>query len=473
MNWKNPVVLPRYCSQSLSLYSLPMTKLEMTTRRVGDNVEVDVMINHSATFFNSLILKTHDGQAVGLCQNGLTTISRCWVKLADSSARSLLSMVWPWPYGDGIRTQSTFPLLGRVREVDMIRLILLTDFTETFPHNMLRGIPRLPVNSRMNHGWHVACRPRSKTNMVSMACWNGQKIGAQTPSSDVLIMMRMSPLFAKNGIVALAQDFKQRFTVIPISPVIISKRVIWRQILSRQGVQKFRLLWLPEYGLVWRTVWWIFQMYQSGWVWWAFPFLQTSNSILYGFMIPQHLWIGWSPCLLTRHYSVVMTIRAIKSRKCATLVGSCIPDDVAVLGVDNDVTVCNLSAPTLSSVNLDIERGGYDAAALIVQMMAHPDTPLTDVVIQPTTIVSRSSTNIYATDDPYILKALEYIHGNLYVPSTWLMYSDNYLYHGDYLKFDSEKLSVSQYIIIYPNAAWNFLRDYWEGIALFVKSHSI
>jgi len=48
-----------------SLYSLPMTKLEMTTRRVGDNVEVDVT-NHSATlsFFNSLILKRADGQTV-------------------------------------------------------------------------------------------------------------------------------------------------------------------------------------------------------------------------------------------------------------------------------------------------------------------------------------------------------------------------------------------------------------------------
>jgi exo-1,4-beta-D-glucosaminidase len=48
-----------------SLSSLPMTKLEMTTRRVGDNVEVDVT-NHSATlsFFNSLILKRADGQAV-------------------------------------------------------------------------------------------------------------------------------------------------------------------------------------------------------------------------------------------------------------------------------------------------------------------------------------------------------------------------------------------------------------------------
>ena len=48
-----------------------------------------------------------------------------------------------------------------------------------------------------------------------------------------------------------------------------------------------------------------------------------------------------------------------------------IPHDIVVLGVDNDTTVCNLSDPTLSSVNLNIEKGGYEAAALITQLMMY------------------------------------------------------------------------------------------------------
>jgi LacI family transcriptional regulator len=41
-----------------------------------------------------------------------------------------------------------------------------------------------------------------------------------------------------------------------------------------------------------------------------------------------------------------------------------VPDDVAVLGVDNDEILCNLAHPPLSSVDLDNRRIGYEAAAL-------------------------------------------------------------------------------------------------------------
>ena len=43
---------------------------------------------------------------------------------------------------------------------------------------------------------------------------------------------------------------------------------------------------------------------------------------------------------------------------------------VAVLGVDNDVTLCELADPPLSSIDQDLERIGYEAASLLDRLMA-------------------------------------------------------------------------------------------------------
>ena len=95
------------------------------------------------------------------------------------------------------------------------------------------------------------------------------------------------------------------------------------------------------------------------------------------------------------------------------VMGIKIPEEIAVLGVDNDEIICGMSDPPLSSVELNIVKGGYEAARLIERLLLDKDTISKDVVIQPITIINRLSTDIYATDDPLILKALKYIHQNL------------------------------------------------------------
>ena len=51
------------------------------------------------------------------------------------------------------------------------------------------------------------------------------------------------------------------------------------------------------------------------------------------------------------------------------VLGIKIPEEIAVLGVDNDEIICSLSDPPLSSVNLNIVKGGYEAAQLIERLM--------------------------------------------------------------------------------------------------------
>jgi LacI family transcriptional regulator len=89
-----------------------------------------------------------------------------------------------------------------------------------------------------------------------------------------------------------------------------------------------------------------------------------------------------------------------------------IPDDVAILGVDNDEHVCQSANPPLSSIALATERGGYEAAALLACLMAGRTPPARSVMVHPTHTVQRQSTDVLAIDDPAIVRALRFIRQN-------------------------------------------------------------
>jgi LacI family transcriptional regulator len=87
-------------------------------------------------------------------------------------------------------------------------------------------------------------------------------------------------------------------------------------------------------------------------------------------------------------------------------VGLRIPDDVAILGMDNNELVVNALQPKLSSVKLDFERIGYEGAALLDKLMAGaPRTPQT-LLIQPRGIAIRESTDTTAVNHPVVRKVL-------------------------------------------------------------------
>lgn len=94
------------------------------------------------------------------------------------------------------------------------------------------------------------------------------------------------------------------------------------------------------------------------------------------------------------------------------LVGSNVPEDVAIIGVDNDRLVCNLSSPPLSSVALAAERAGYEAAELLDKLMSGTSMAKQKIIIQPTHVVARQSTDILAIEDSEVAKAVGFIREN-------------------------------------------------------------
>ena len=89
-----------------------------------------------------------------------------------------------------------------------------------------------------------------------------------------------------------------------------------------------------------------------------------------------------------------------------------IPDEVAIIGVDNDELVCELSSPRLSSVNMNSEAAGYDTAALLARMMKGETPDVKRIIAQPTEVITRQSSDILAVEDEQVSAAIRFIRNN-------------------------------------------------------------
>ena len=86
-----------------------------------------------------------------------------------------------------------------------------------------------------------------------------------------------------------------------------------------------------------------------------------------------------------------------------------VPDQVAVIGADNDELLCELSHPPLTSVIPNCHRTGYEAAALLDQMMSGKKVGGQTHLIPPLGIATRQSTDVLAIDDQNVARAVHYI----------------------------------------------------------------
>ncbi len=92
-----------------------------------------------------------------------------------------------------------------------------------------------------------------------------------------------------------------------------------------------------------------------------------------------------------------------------SLAGLKVPEDVAIVGVDNDAVFCELSNPPLSSVALNAETAGYRSAALLDAMMQGRIRRPQRIVVEAMGVVTRRSTEVVAVEDEDIAVALQFI----------------------------------------------------------------
>ena len=86
-----------------------------------------------------------------------------------------------------------------------------------------------------------------------------------------------------------------------------------------------------------------------------------------------------------------------------------VPDAVGVLGADNDEVVCGLSEPPMSSVAINFERAGYEAALVLFRQLRGGRKVPRKIAVSATHVVARHSTDFMAVSDVHVTRALQFI----------------------------------------------------------------
>ncbi|MHC4123590.1 MAG: DNA-binding transcriptional regulator [Planctomycetota bacterium] len=89
-----------------------------------------------------------------------------------------------------------------------------------------------------------------------------------------------------------------------------------------------------------------------------------------------------------------------------------VPEEVAILGVDNDELICGLSTPQLSSIAMNTEKAGYEGAQILDKLMSNHGIYNGNLIVHPTYTITRQSTDTLAVEDQYVAAALRFICNN-------------------------------------------------------------
>lgn len=293
-----------------------------------------------------------------------------------------------------------------------MRLLIITDFTEQFAYRLLRGI--MDYSRRMEEQWVVCKMPPSYKRelgiegVVKWALkWQADVvIGQFDPDDDVA-------LFRTNGIVAIAQDYISPFKEIPNitadyhrTGAMAAERfcghgfknfgffgykgVCW----SDGRLEGYRDRLAPDFG---EDSVHIFNHQQISSMW-NYDYTELGRWLI---ELPKP--IGVFAC--DDNQAEILL-------EACHVAGISVPMEVAIIGVDNDEVTCNLTSPALTSIDMDIERGGYEAAEMADRMVHDKSFLGEDIVIRPVAVVGRGSTGFMATKDPIVSSALRYIYQN-------------------------------------------------------------
>jgi LacI family transcriptional regulator len=104
--------------------------------------------------------------------------------------------------------------------------------------------------------------------------------------------------------------------------------------------------------------------------------------------------------------------RALHILKAAPRARCRVPEDVAVLGANNDEARCELAHPPLSSIATNHQQSGYVAAQVLARLMRRAPLEGMDLMVDPSDVMARQSTDLLAVEDRQIAAAIRFIHQN-------------------------------------------------------------
>lgn len=301
----------------------------------------------------------------------------------------------------------------------MARIILMTDFAEAYARRLLLGIAEFARNE--HEAWSLSRLPISTKEKVGIpglveyaVSTHADAIIGQFDHSDDI------SLFKKAGIIVIAQDFRQRFIDIPnITANHFEAGKLGAEYFLKKGFNSFAfygpkdVVFSEERCEGFRET--VKQARPDAMV----SSLLVNGNGIWGYDMDElELWLSYLPkpvaimacddswaCYITEF---CQTARVNNPRASFR-----IPEDIAVLGVDNDEPICKLSYPNLSSIDQDVEKAGFKVAKMISEMIANPGYPVDNIYVKLGNVITRQSSDIFVNDDPYIARVLKYIYENL------------------------------------------------------------
>jgi LacI family transcriptional regulator len=284
------------------------------------------------------------------------------------------------------------------------RVALLIESSRAYGRGLLRGVMRY----LQEHGpWSVTFRPRGLGEPPPpwLTSWKGDGILVRADSR------RLARAVAACGVPTV--DLRLSFTDLGWPAVGIDNRTIVElatQHLIDQGFRHFGFCGLPP----WHNVWADFRadcfrqtLKNAGYTTTFYPpDRRRSNSLdrdqaeLAAWLTEQPKPIGIMAASDDRGLEVLEACRRARLA---------VPDQVGVIGVDNDEMLCGLADPPMSSVDVGVERAGYEAAALLERLMNGGRPPEEPVYLAPQGVVVRRSTEILQVQDPDLKEMIRFI----------------------------------------------------------------
>jgi LacI family transcriptional regulator len=102
-------------------------------------------------------------------------------------------------------------------------------------------------------------------------------------------------------------------------------------------------------------------------------------------------------------------VRALQVSQACRIKEFAVPDTIAILGVDNDEVITQLSQPKLTSIQPDTFQSGFRACICLDQLMAGKPPSKWVELVPPLGVIERDSTNAIGTADPLLAQAIQLI----------------------------------------------------------------
>ncbi len=290
------------------------------------------------------------------------------------------------------------------------KIALLVEWSRAYGRGVLRGIA---AYAKAHETWKIYQTERSLCDAAPgwLRDWDGDGIIARIENDELLeqiIQMELPTV-----------DLFERGHADGFPGVITDNRTIAylaAEHLIERGLQHFAYCGLPGiYSSETRSEYFVEYLSRKGFQVHVYESLGRSSSLSISTAEDSELrseetiaaWVdslpkpvGLMACNDVRAHQILM---ACGDRSIA------VPEEVAVIGVDDEELICELCHPPLSSVKQDPERVGYEAAALLDRLLDGETPPAKPILVKPLGVVARQSTDVVAVGDADVAAAVHFI----------------------------------------------------------------